>query len=349
MNDYTSLYPLPGSKRAKKYNLLRPSRHHFFNCEPFAGGASESIKYNLLPTYLGEINPAARAILVAARDFPEEFIESYTATRAKMIDGIDWTDALTYVGRKAAQKHLKRDMPEIWHEGRRRWIGLKKELWAIQDQVTGQTAGAAMFQILAAFGNIGFRMNPNETGFNISWHIDKLDQAMRFCPRQWVDFFQSINWSPNVFPSWQEAILAQPGPNTYLLLDPPYCVDGELHRMTPCYRDHKTGTTKMSEPTLELSTKPLLMALELGYTDIHLCNYWSDRLASDVQDILAGTSYNLTLHPMGKCGALGNSAGRLEHGNRQDGRDRPIEWIWEISRDSKARASFEQLGLGLAA
>ncbi|MGL5064985.1 MAG: hypothetical protein ACRC62_33880 [Microcoleus sp.] len=342
----SSLYPIPGSKRAKKYSLLRPSSDHAAICEPFMGGAARSLLAHPLPCYLGEINPAQRAISLAPSRYPADFVEGYTVARERMVDGLDWTEALTYVGRKAAQKHLKRDLPDLYDEGRKRWHSIKADLFTIRDDEDGITAGATMFVMLAAFGNI-IRLNPAGTNFNMSWHIDKLDQAMKFDPSQWVESFQSIEWAPNVYPCWQEALQAKPGAKTYLLLDPPYCVDGEIHKMTPCYRDHVAGHAQIDEPTLKLSTESLEMAIELGYEAIHLCNYWSERLVDDITQILAGTSYHVTWHMMGKCGALGNSAGRLEHGERVDGRERPIEWIWEIQRERRSALVASQLDFGL--
>ncbi len=343
-NYLESLYPIPGSKRAKKYKMLRPMRHHTAICEPFMGGASRSIEAWPLPCYLGEIDPAKRAIGFAPSRYPDDFIECFEVARSRMIDGIDWTEALTYVGAKNAQKHLKRDLPEIWYEGRDRWTSIKQDLFEIRDDETGESAGATMFVLMVAFGNI-IRLAPKGTHFNMSWHIDKLDQAMKFNPHEWVAAYQAINWKPNTYSSWQEAIEAKPGPKTYLLLDPPYCADGKTNKMTPCYRDQKAGSVNINEETLALATQSLERALELGYQDIHLCNYYSLRLADAITQIMAGSSYSVVPHVMGKCGALGNSNGRLKHGKRKDGRERPIEWIWEIRRNAKSVVSFAQTSI----
>lgn len=318
----TSLAPYPGSKRAKKYAMLRSNDLPRL-CEPFMGGAATSI-ITRKKSVLGEINPWMRAIAHAPlRSNKAKFVESYNEAREFFLNGIDQNILAQYQTRKKAQTALSTEQPDVYNELSDRWDLLKTTLWE-----SDPNAGLYAFCQYAAFGNV-MRTNPKGTGFNVKWHVQKLRGAIVFSPEE---FCESLHdWRPNVYNSWQNAIEGCGRPKeTHLLLDPPYWGDGEKSKMTPCYPGHDIGTTDEHNVTYQLAIEPLQAGLERGFPLIHLCNYYSDKLQKDVIDLAFSYGYSVQRFDMGLCQALGNSNGRRKHGQRVDGRERPVEVIYQL-------------------
>jgi hypothetical protein len=132
-----------------------------------------------------------------------------------------------------------------------------------------------------------------------------------------------------IYDCWEKAIEAPPNPaETMLILDPPYGVDTDVSKITACYLGHQISANGQNDTLLELAIAPLKRAIELGYQTIYLCNYRRAKLEEAIDQITAGCT--VTRHDFGECRSLGNSAGRLSHGKRKDGRKRGSEAIWEI-------------------
>jgi hypothetical protein len=132
-----------------------------------------------------------------------------------------------------------------------------------------------------------------------------------------------------IYDCWEKAIEAPPNPaGTMLILDPPYGVDTDVSKITACYLGHQISANGQNDTLLDLAIAPLKRAIGLGYQTIYLCNYRSSKLEEAIDQITAG--YTVTRHDFGECRSLGNSAGRLSHGNRKDGRKRGSEAIWAI-------------------
>lgn len=320
-----SLAPYPGSKRDKKYDLLRSNGLPRL-CEPFMGGAATSIITRKRST-LGEINPWMRAIAHAPlRSNRKAFAESYREARQLFLR-IDRAILAEYQGRKQkkAQTAMKAEYPEIYADLNDRWGLLLATLWEAEPS---DNAGLYAFCQRAAFGNV-MRTNPTGTAFNVGWHIQKIPAAIKFSPEDFCNALRA--WRPVILDSWQAAIWDCPRPKeTHLLLDPPYWVDGKKSKMTPCYPGHDIGTIGDHDATYRLAIDPLQAGLERSFPLIHLCNYYSDRLQTAVIDLAFAYGYSVQRFDLGLCRALGNSNGRHKHGDRVDGRDRPSEVIYQL-------------------
>jgi hypothetical protein len=235
-----------------------------------------------------------------------------------------------YKERKQAQKQLRKEQPDFAAAIDGRWLELRDRLFAMSP-IDPDLPGLYGFMQRAAFGNT-MRFNPRGTNYNSAWHVGKLATALRFDPAAWTEGLRQQGWKPRVEASWEDAINAVKSPQkTYLLLDPPYWCDGTESKMTPCYPGHKIGTHGQHDYTFNLAVEPLEMAMRRRFPWIQLCNYDSDRLDSAVQKLARQHGYCVAVRVMGVCGALGNSNGRLEHGDRRDGRSRPVEVVWELS------------------
>lgn len=192
--------------------------------------------------------------------------------------------------------------------------------------------GYYAFALRACFGNV-MRLTPAGTHFNVSWHVDKLAQACAYDPQQWIDGLAAMRWDPIVLPSWEDAIAAVDNPSkTWALLDPPYLCDHATEKMSPCYTHHEITTQDGNEKTLQLAIDSFQAVLERGFHTISVCNYFVPRLDAAVKQLSADAGYSLQSTEMGECGALGNSNGRRKHGQRVDGRARPVEVIYRIEK-----------------
>ncbi len=328
----SQLYPLPGAKVASKYDLLKPDAHHAAICQPFMGSAARSLG-SPLPSYLGDINAAHRSI-AGAYKFRAEFCAAYSAARDRLIEGID----RKLLARYKNQKPLKADYPDVFQLIIDRWHKMRAELFTDLKVESPDLAGRYYFALKSSFGQV-MRLNPTETGFNSAWHIDKLNEAIEFSPMQWCLRMAITPFDAEIYPDWQRAIVAPPDPeNTLLILDPPYWVDGSVHKMTSCYPGHAINYTGQIDPVFDLAIDPLKQAITLGYRTIYLCNYFSPQMEQAIADLTNG--YSVIRHDMGECRALGNSNGRLIHGQRKDGRDRPVEAIWEIRFSGGSNSSL---------
>jgi hypothetical protein len=94
---------------------------------------------------------------------------------------------------------------------------------------------------------------------------------------------------------------------------------------------HQISANGQDDTLLDLAIEPLNRAISLGYRVIYLCNYRSAKLEEAIAQLCDG--FTVTRHDFGECRSLGNSAGRLSHGNRKDNRDRGSEAIWEIRKE----------------
>jgi hypothetical protein len=322
------LYPLPGAKVDKKYSMLVPDSSHKAICQPFMGSAARSLGSSL-PNYLGDINAAHRSIAQAHKS-PDEFAAAYWGFRDRLIEGIDVNLLANYEN----QRPLKADHPDIFQLITDRWKAMQSDLYAERHDESVGMAGRYYFSLKATFGQV-MRLNPRETAFNNAWHVDKLNAAIVFSPAEWCQRMAVTPFDATIYPSWQTAIEAPPEPwQTYLILDPPYWCDGSIHKMTSCYPGHAINYMGQFDPVFDLAIAPLKRAIELGYRKIHLCNYYSPQLDRAITELTA--DYNVMGFEIGECRSLGNSAGRLTHGNRKDGRERPIEMIWEIRKRLEA-------------
>lgn len=331
----TSLFPIPGGKGKAKYDrYLFPQLDATAMVEPFMGGASRSIRYRHLPTYLGEVNPAQRAIALALHN-PQQYIDSYKEAHDRFWR-MAWSDRQTilemFAGAARSQKALKAILPKTYAVLTENWRKIVADLFYwMHSRVNPALAGYYAFCIRACFGNV-MRLNPGGTHFNVTWHIDKLANACQYSPEAWVKALQSKRWNPTVLPCWEEAISAVPNPETtWLLLDPPYAC-AEDSKMTPCYLAHSVTTKQGMSTTFDLAVDSLKAGLERGFTQIDCCNYYSEALDTAIRQLAATAGYSLSVHLMGECNALGNSNGRRMHGHRVDKRKRPIEVIYRINR-----------------
>lgn len=325
-----SLCPIPGSKRDKKYDVLCPGALPRMS-EPFMGGAARSAMYSGVKSSLGEINSAMRQIALAPTTSKRRkaYIDSYNAAKQRFITGIPLELVFAFKGAKESQKAFKKAEPGLYEELTGRWSEMKSELFAAILSDGSEVSGFYSFMQRSCFGNV-MRLNPTGTAFNVSWHGEKLFNAVLFDSIEWVGQYRSIGWNPRVYSGWQEAISLSNPRYTYLLLDPPYWVDGKTSKMTPCYPGHKTGTHGDHDETFNLAVLPLVEGLRRGFPLIHLCNYYSPRLESAVTDSAFNFGYSVSRYEIGQCRALGNSNGRRQHGNRVDNRERPIEVIYEL-------------------
>lgn len=329
MKKITSLIPIPGSKRAKKYDFLQPLPFQKTICTPFMGGAAKELK-TCLRAIVGESNAALRDIAQAPKYESSiiNFVREYQSALAYMVEDFPIDKILPYASVKQSQKQLRKYEPELAEILDFRWKTLCEKLWNSLEN--GEScAGLYMFCVRACFGNV-MRMNPKQTAFNVSWHVDKLRQALQFNPQFWCDSLVAQKWNPEIYPSWEQAIEAVDNvPDTWLFLDPPYIEQEGDRKMTPCYMNHFV-TTEARENTFRLATDSLELGCKRGFLKIDLCNYYSDRL-NDVVYLLADLyDYSVEMTTVGVCGALGNSNGRMIHGERRDLRERPIEVVWTL-------------------
>jgi hypothetical protein len=332
----TSLYPLPGSKRKAKYSVLSPNGQKQI-CEPFMGGAARSLALQL-PASLGEVNRSGREIALTSASTRKtaSYIKGYNLARAEFFAGVDIDRLLSYSDCKQPMKLIRAEIPAIANELDARWRQLCDRLFAAVE-AGNPMAGLYSFCGRACFGNV-MRLNPKGDAYNMSWHVDKLKNAIAFNPNDWCSQLRHQEWDPRVENSWQSAILAVKRPkDCYLLLDPPY-IEGEGDRkMTPCYPGHRvTGVGR--DDTYFLAVDPLKLALQRGFPLIHLTNYYSARLDGAVTQMAHDAGYLCDRVTIGVCGALGNSSGRFKHGDRRDTRPRPVECLWIFK-------PFEQLNL----
>jgi site-specific DNA-adenine methylase len=333
----TQLFPFPGAKGDSKYDRhLYPQLNATAICEPFAGSCARSIRYSHLPTYLGEINPAQRAIALALHN-PQQYIDSYQEAHDRFwrMAAFDRIDILNFAGVKQSQKALKQHWGETYAVLTQNWKEIANDLfyWMHSGRHDVRMAGYYAFCIRACFGNV-MRLNPKQTHFNVTWHVDKLKNACDYSPERWIEALQAKQWNPTVLNCWEEVIAAVPNPETtWLLLDPPYFVNGITEKCTPCYSAGHTVTTQDGlEHVFKLAVDSLQAGLERGFTHIDCCNYYDPRLDAAMRQLTADAGYSITAHLMGECKALGNSNGRRVHGNRVDKRSRSVEVIYRISR-----------------
>jgi hypothetical protein len=332
------LYPLPGCKADPKYSILTPDPSHVAICQPFMGSAARSLGSHL-PSYLGDINAAQRSISWAWKH-PAEFVAAYNAERDRLLNGINPEDTVRIDPKLLApyenQGPLKADHPEIFALIKTRWDAMQSDIFAEINNESIGLAGRYYFQLKAAFGQV-MRLNPKGTDFNSSWHIDKLNAAIKFSPLNWCMAMAATPFDAQIYDCWEKAIEEPPDPaNTLLILDPPYGVDTDKSKITACYLGHQISSNGQDDTLLDLAIEPLNRAISLGYRTIYLCNYRSDKLEEAIAQLCDG--YTVTRHDFGECRSLGNSAGRLSHGKRKDNRDRGSEAIWEIRKKKHRRA-----------
>ena len=334
-----SLFPIPGSKRGKKYAMLRPAPWQTQSCEPFMGGAAKSLEFGLKAS-LAEINPPQRKLarIPANTKAIAEYTRFYRQIAADFVAGIDVDQLMSYVNREQSMKALRAEIPHIAAILDERWQPLKTRLFDEVKADTDWTAAPYSFCQRACFGNV-MRLNPLGTHYNVTWYVGKLANALRFDPETWCESLRSRRWNPTVFNNWEGAIAAVKSPyQTWLLLDPPYIeADGD-RKMTPCYPGHFVTTADGRDATYRLAIEPLRFGLRRGFPLIHLCNYYSTKLDADVTAMAYESGYLCDRTMVGVCGSLGNSAGRYKHGQRVDSRPKPIECIWTFR-------PFEQLKL----
>ncbi|MBW4692267.1 MAG: hypothetical protein KME27_10920 [Lyngbya sp. HA4199-MV5] len=332
-----ALTPFPGSKTDFKYDgVLYPSLTAKAICEPFMGAACRSMINHHLPTTLGEINAAQRAIALALHN-PQAYSDSYKEAAERFWGGTNGYRILAYAGRKKAQTLLGEREPELCATLTVNWRSLTADLYRwMYSESDWKLAGYYAFCIRACFGNV-MRLNPQGTHFNVAWHIDKLKNACEYSPERWLKALQAINWNPTVLPCWEAAIAAVVEPaSTWLLLDPPYWVPGDQEKMTPCYPGHSIGTNGAHEETFRLAVDSLQAGLERGFSQITVCNYHSDKLDAALTALMQDAGYSYKAVLMGECKALGNSNGRYKHGQRVDKRDRPVEMIYQVERQQRS-------------
>lgn len=331
------LFPLPGSKSASKYDaiLYAPLDCHTI-CEGFQGSAARSLLYSdLLSVILGEINPAQRAIALALQS-PQPYVDGYNEARDRFWSGLigHQEKVLSFAGVEKSKSAVVEAMPDVCEGLTQNWRSLLSDIYQLMshDPTNPLLPGYYAFAIRAAFGNV-MRLTPSGTRFNVSWHVDKLYQACVYDPQQWVDELAAMRWNPTVLNCWEEAIEAATAPDkTFLLLDPPYLCDHVTEKMSPCYAFHEIGTEARAEVTFKLAIDSLKAGLERGFKAIAVCNYYVPKLDEAVQELATAAGYSCQPTLMGECNALGNSNGRRKHGNRVDGRSRPIEVIYRIER-----------------
>lgn len=332
------LFPFPGAKSASKYDrYLYPPMDCNSICEPFMGSAATSIRFHWLKAYLGEINPAQREISLALQS-PDLYCAMYQTARDRFWeDCLDYMDdVFAYEGTKNAQTRLSAENPWTYERLTLSWKELTADLYKLIQANDPSIAGLYAFCLRAAFGNV-MRLTPSGAHFNISWHIDKLVQAHKHNPEDWLNDLRAINWNPTVLDCWQEAIAAVPDPSKcFLLLDPPYTCDHKTEKMTPCYVGHNVTTQNGHNETFNLAIDSLKAGLEREFSAIAFCNYYTDLLNDAVLDLISATQYSCTMHQIGECNALGNSNGRRKHGERVDQRRRPIEVIYRIEKVQKS-------------
>ena len=336
---YKSLYPLPGGKGGKsKYAMLRPLPTQTEICEPFMGAAGVSVGIGL-PTILGEINVSQRAIATVPSCFwkSRRYATDYRAAQSEFLAGVDLVKLFSYIGQEKSQTTLREQDPGIYDLLTDRWHALTSRLFALVSADEPEP-GLYSFCQRSCFGNV-MRLNPKGTAFNVSWHVDKLLNAVRFDPNHWAEWLYSRQWNPRVYSSWQGAISAVKRPNgCYLLLDPPYIEDEDDRKMTSAYVNHRVTTDDGRAYTYALAVEPLKVALNRGFPLIHLTNYYSAKLDSEVTQMAHDAGYICNRQAIGVCGAMGNSNGRKIHGDRVDSRPRPVEYCWEFQ-------PFNQLNL----
>ena len=338
MTTYKSLYPLPGGKNKSKYIMLKPLITQTEICEPFMGAAGVSVGIGL-PSTLGEINISQRAIAAVPSCFwqSRRYVADYHAAQSEFLAGVDLDRLFSYVGQKKSQTVLREQDAGIYDLLNDRWHSLTSRLFAAVSADEPEP-GLYSFCQRSCFGNV-MRLNPRGTAYNAPWHVDKLLNAVRFDPSHWAEWFYSRRWNPRVYSTWQDAIAAVKCPDRcYLLLDPPYIEDTNDRKMTPCYPGHKVTTQDGRAMTYALAVDPLRVALNKGFPLIHLTNYYSAKLDTEVTALAHDAGYICNRQAIGVCGALGNSNGRKIHGDRADTRPRPVEYLWTFQ-------PFNQLSL----
>lgn len=312
--------------------LLCPLDHQTAIDEPFAGACGVSVHYSprMKPT-LGEINISQRAIALAPTEFwrARRYERDYAAARDELLTGIDLDDLFAFVGREKSQGALKAERRDLYDLLNQRWDVLADRLF--QAVSAGEPeAGLYSFMQRACFGNV-MRLNPKGTAYNVDPHVDKLANAYRFSPEDWIAWLESKKWSPRMRGDWKSALEAIKRPERcYLLLDPPYIEDTDSRKMTPAYINHKVTTDNGRAATYALAVDPIRMALSKGFPLIHFTNYYSSQLDQDVTRMSHDAGYICDRIAIGVCGAMGNSAGRYKHGDRQDKRPRPVEYLWTL-------------------
>lgn len=332
-----SLFPFPGNKSDRKYDatLYAPLDCHTI-VEPFMGSAARSImNCDRLSVILGEINPAQRAIALALQS-PPNYQNGYGFAYRAFWDGLEdeQEKVLSFAGMEKSKTAVADAMPDVCEGLTKNWRSLCALIfdWMQNDPNHPLLAGYYAFAIRAAFGNV-MRLNPRGTHFNVSWHVDKLAQACSYDPKQWINGLAAKRWDPTVLNCWEEAIEAVPDPGkVFLLLDPPYTCDHESETMTPCYTSHEVGTKERNNTTLQMAIDSLQAGLERGFHTIACCNYLVPELDAAIRQLSADAGYSLYSEVLGECNALGNSNGRRKHGQRVDGRKRPVEVIYRIER-----------------
>ncbi len=325
----SSLLSIPGSKRKSKYNFLKPLPFQNSICEPFMGGAAKSLQTSLRPI-LGESNAALREIALAStsKERSEAFKRGYGSALLYITEDIDIQTILKYADVKQSMKQLRLLEPALADAMDVRWRYLTESLFESIGR-NEPNAGLYYFCQKTCFGNV-MRLNPKQTAFNVSWHVDKLRQALKFDFEQYIYDLQLHQWNPEIYSSFEQAIEAVENPaDTWLLLDPPYIEQEGDRKMTPCYINHRV-TTDAREQTFALSVDSLELGCKRDFPKIELCNYYSDRLNSEVFRLADQYGYSVEITTVGVCGALGNSGGRLIHGERRDLRERPVEVVWTL-------------------
>lgn len=349
----SQLFPFPGSKADRKYDrALYPSISDNAICEPFLGSAARSLMYcDRLRVYAGEINLAQREIAVALYN-PEAYVHAYREAMARFWNGFETfrSRIFEYVGRERSQSALSAELPDLCAGLTQNWRAIAADVFQWMNDGNPKLAGYYAFCLRACFGNV-MRLNPRRSHFNIKWHVDKLNQACLYNPQQWIDKLSAMRWDPILMPDWESAIAAVENPEKcWLLLDPPYTFDYKTEKMTPCYVHHKITTQDGNDETFRLAIDSLKAGLERGFSSIAICNYFVPRLHAAIAKLVADADYSYSMFHMGRCDALGNSNGRLKHGNRMDGRARPTEIIYRIERMRRASSiatsqKVEQLSL----
>ena len=335
---YKSLYPLPGGKNKSKYTMLKPLPSQVEICEPFMGAAGVSVGIGL-PSTLGEINISQRAIATVPSCFwqSRRYVADYHAAQSEFLSGVDLDRLFSYIGQKKSQTVLREQDTGIYDLLNDRWHGLTSRLFAAVSADEPEP-GLYSFCQRSCFGNV-MRLNPKGTAYNVSWHVDKLLNAVRFDPNHWAEWLYSRRWNPRVYSTWQDAIAAVKRPDKcYLLLDPPYIEDTADRKMSSAYPGHKVTTQDGRAMTYALAVDPLKIALNRGFPLIHLTNYYSAKLDAEMTGLAHDAGYICNRQAIGVCGAMGNSNGRKIHGDLADTRPRPVEYLWTFQ-------PFSQLSL----
>lgn len=295
---FISVYP--GNKGDSTY------RSHIFGerfqwgavLEPFCGTGATSLYARCDRRFLAESAPDVRAIWQA------------------WIDG-QWHEV---VGR--IRDYQRCPVPETWAYAKGVYHDSRCPL---------NLAAASLVLRKLAFGGV---IRHNRKGrLNVTWNPSKIPAF--------------LNWDPVAPPppsgislthDWKEAVLrweAAKIPETLVLLDPPYYLPykaGTERRgtglMTPAYRDHRPH----SEECLKLTLDPLrIITPNPNAKRIVVCNYYSDRLQTEIVAIARATGRMLVSTPGIPCKVeQGIDIGVMGHMNRGNGKPRvkAVEKLW---------------------